>query len=74
MSGAEGRFVKVDAVMICPHFDIWFDRSICAHDDWMHTRCSACGAPLDGKCGKDLREANGADNQNRQGGVTGRVG
>lgn len=28
--------------------DNWFDRSLCPCDDIMHTRCSNCGAALDG--------------------------
>lgn len=40
----------------CQHPDSWFDRSICAADDWMHTYCSVCGSPLDGECGdRELR-------------------
>lgn len=28
--------------------DNWFDRSLCPCEDTMHTRCSNCGAALDG--------------------------
>lgn len=35
----------------CHHPDSYFDRSLCATDDWMHNRCSECGMPLDGECG-----------------------
>lgn len=35
----------------CVHPDTYFDRDICAADDWMHTRCRECGIPLDGDCG-----------------------
>lgn len=30
--------------------DSWFSRSMCAGDDWMHTYCADCSAPLDGEC------------------------
>lgn len=35
----------------CTHRDTYFDRHICAADDFMHTRCVDCGIPLDGDCG-----------------------